>query len=60
MDWLIQNWFFILVLFLCVAMHFFGHGVHREHGGRGGEDEHRGHGEGSGEKEEKKGGHGCC
>jgi hypothetical protein len=37
MDWLAENWFFVLLLIAFIAMHLFGHG----HGGRGG---HGGHG----------------
>lgn len=40
MDSLLENWFFLLVLFLCVGMHFFGHG--------------HGHGHGHGESEAPK------
>ena len=32
MGFLVENWFFLVVLLCCVAMHFFGHG-HR-HGSR--------------------------
>jgi len=49
-----ENWIFILILFICIAMHLFGHGRHGGHGGHGEEGkEHEGH-------SEKKGGHGCC
>lgn len=37
MQWLSQNWVFLLVAVAFVAMHLFGHG----HGGHGG---HAGHG----------------
>lgn len=36
MEWLLENWFFILVAVLCIGMHFFGHGSHGGHGGHGG------------------------
>ncbi len=28
MDWLLANWFWILILVLLIAMHLFGHGGH--------------------------------
>ncbi|PAP74642.1 DUF2933 domain-containing protein [Rubrivirga marina] len=36
MDWLAENWFFVLLFVAFIAMHLFGHG----HGGHG----HGGHG----------------
>jgi hypothetical protein len=41
MEWLTQNWFWVLVFVAFIAMHMFGHGGH----GRGG---HGGHGGGCG------------
>lgn len=38
MDWLAQNWIWVVVLVLFFAVHLFGHGGHGGHGG------HRGHG----------------
>lgn len=38
MEWLQQNWFWVVVFVLFFGMHLFGHGGH---GGRGG---HGGHG----------------
>lgn len=38
MEWIADNWFFILLLLAFVALHVFGHGHHGRHGG------HRGHG----------------
>lgn len=38
MEWLLQNWFFVLILVAFVGMHFFGHGCgggHRHRGTRG-------------------------
>ncbi|MCB1055895.1 MAG: DUF2933 domain-containing protein [Acidobacteria bacterium] len=44
MSILFENWFFLLVLLLCIGMHFFGHG----HGGREhGEPESRTSGSGA-------------
>ncbi len=60
MEWIRENWIFLLFFILFIAMHLFGHGMHRGHGGHGEEDEHKGHGEESTEKKEKKGGHRCC
>lgn len=34
MDWLSQNWFFVLLLVAFVGMHLFGHGGHGGHGRR--------------------------
>lgn len=40
MEWLAENWFFVLLLVAMVAMHLFGHG----HGDHSGHDHgHRGH-----------------
>ncbi len=48
MEWIRENWFFLLFFILFVAMHLFGHGIHGMgcggHGG--GSGEHKGHGEG--------------
>ncbi|MFZ3209310.1 MAG: hypothetical protein WA140_10810 [Geobacteraceae bacterium] len=33
MDWLLANWFWILIFVLFIAMHMFGHGCHGGHGG---------------------------
>lgn len=44
MEWLSENWVFLLVVFAMVAMHLFGHGGHGGHGGAGGDDETRGGG----------------
>jgi hypothetical protein len=38
MEWLSENWVFILVAVAMVAMHLFGHGGH---GGDGGHGSHR-------------------
>jgi hypothetical protein len=60
MEWIRENWVFIIFFILFIAMHFFGRGMHGGCGGHDKEDEHKGHGEGESEKKEKKGGHGCC
>ena len=58
MEWIRQNWVFIIVSIIFIAMHLFGHGCmpgghrHKE------EEEHKEH-EGRSSPEEK-GGHGCC
>lgn len=36
MDWLEQNWLWVLFAVFFVGMHFFGHGSHGSHGGHGG------------------------
>ena len=39
MEWLSGNSFFVLVLLVCIGMHFFGHGHgHGEHVSKDGED----------------------
>ena len=63
MEWIRENWVFIIFFVLFMAMHLFGfgcggHGGPKGHGEEG--EEHKGHGEGSTEKKEKKGGPGCC
>ena len=40
MEWLVENWFWVVIGILFVAMHMFGHGGHGGHGGGG----HGGHG----------------
>jgi len=35
-EWLAENWFWVLVAVLFVVMHLFGHGGHGGHGGQGG------------------------
>ena len=55
MEWIRQNWVFILFAIFFIAMHFFGHGGF----GGGKEDEkHKGHP--GRDSTEKKGGKGCC
>lgn len=33
MDWILANWFWILIAGLFIVMHLFGHGGHGGHGG---------------------------
>ena len=40
MEWLAENWFWVVIGILFVAMHMFGHGGNGGHGGGG----HGGHG----------------
>lgn len=40
MDWLSQNWVWVLVFVAFIGMHLFGHGGHGGHG-RHGDDEPR-------------------
>ena len=35
MDWLAQNWVWVLVFAAFIGMHLFGHGGHGSHGGGG-------------------------
>lgn len=36
MDWLSQNWVWVLIAIAFIAMHTFGHGGHGSHGSQGG------------------------
>ena len=44
MEWLSENWVFLLVAAAMVAMHLFGHGGHGGHGGQRRDDEGKGAG----------------
>lgn len=37
MEWLSENWIFVLVAVAFVVMHLFGHGGHGRHGGHAGD-----------------------
>ncbi len=39
MEWLSQNWVWVLFFVAFVAMHMFGHGGHGGHGGGSGDDD---------------------
>lgn len=60
MEWVKENWVFVIFFIIFIAMHLFGggcmpgHGRHREHG-----EEEEKNKEQSGRGSEK-GGHGCC
>ena len=56
MEWIIENWFWIMFFVIFIGMHLFGHGCHGGHGGKEG-DEHKGHSDES--SSEKKGGSSC-
>lgn len=61
MEWIMENWFFILFALLFIGMHMFGfgcggHSKHSKHGGDEGHNEHKHSDEGS---SEKKGGDSC-
>jgi len=61
MEWVRENWFFILIFIFFVAMHSFGGGCMGGHGRHGEEGHHHeGHTGEEAEKNERKGGHGCC
>lgn len=42
MEWLTENWFFVLLLVAFLGLHLFGHG-HGGHGGHGSHDPHDDH-----------------
>jgi hypothetical protein len=46
MDWLAENWFWVLIFVLFIAMHLFGHGHggHGAHGSKRGQNGHNAHG----------------
>ncbi len=61
MEWVMENWFFILFGALFIGMHLFGfgcggHGKHSRHGVDNGHDKHKNSGDSS---SEKKGGGSC-
>ena len=37
MEWLTENWFWVVIGVAFIAMHLFGHGGHGGHGGGGGQ-----------------------
>lgn len=41
MQWLVTNWFWVLIGVVFIAMHLFGHGGHGGHAGHGGRDRPR-------------------
>lgn len=63
MEWVRENWFFILFAILFIAMHLFGFGCggHSGHGRHGGDEKGNKHKEHSGEgtPEKEKGSHLC-
>jgi len=42
MEWLSENWIFLLIAVAFVAMHLFGHGGHGGHGGGQRDDTRKG------------------
>ncbi|GBE04420.1 hypothetical protein BMS3Abin10_00036 [bacterium BMS3Abin10] len=57
MEWVRENWVWIILFAVFIGMHLFGHGGHGGHGGKEEDNEHKGHsGEGS---SGKKGGSSC-
>lgn len=63
MEWVRENWFFIIFAILFIGIHLFGFGCHGKHGGHGGHGADEGGGEHKGhageESSEKKGGGSC-
>ncbi len=63
MEWVRENWIWILVFAVFIGMHLFGHGGHGGHAGHGGGgkkgDGHQGHEDASHAEKERKGGGGC-
>ncbi len=54
MEWIVENWFWILLGLAFIAMHLFGHGGHGSHSGHGGHDSHGGQEDNRNEKEPQK------
>tara|TARA_R110002050_G_scaffold24157_3_gene64606 strand:- start:354 stop:530 length:177 start_codon:yes stop_codon:yes gene_type:complete len=52
MEWIAENWFWLLIGVLFIVMHLFGHGGHGSHGG------HSGHGGQEDNGDEKRSGTG--
>ena len=42
MEWLSENWVFLVVVIAMIAMHLFGHGGDGSHGGHGRDGQGRG------------------
>ena len=66
MEWLAQNWFWVLIFIFFIAMHLFGHG-HGGHGAHGSQGRSHDHGDqgkhGSQDLSHDHSGqgkHGCC
>lgn len=64
MEWILENWIFILFAALFIGMHLFGfgcggHGKHGDHGGHGEDKGHSGHMHGEEGPDKKKGGGSC-
>ncbi len=41
MDWLAENWFWVLIGVVFIVMHLFGHGGHGGHGSHGRNEKHK-------------------
>lgn len=54
MQWLGNNWIWVVFAVGMIAMHMFGHSGHGGHGGHGGRSGHGGHDDGSDPQEAKK------
>lgn len=61
MEWVRENWFFILFFIIFIAMHLSGHGCMGGHGKHGEEDSkgRKGHGGDISSGKEQKGEHRC-
>jgi len=53
MEWLTQNWIWVVFFALFIGMHLFGHGGHGGHGGGGGGDQRPTEGEQAGKDKPK-------
>ena len=58
MEWLAENWFWVLIGILFVVTHLFGHGGHGSHGGHGGHLESGKHDKHKDENKDRNSGHG--
>lgn len=62
MEWVANNWFFLLVIAVFAGMHFFGYGCcgHRKHKKNDEHGDHDGRTGGRDGEKPKKASHGCC
>lgn len=54
MEWIAENWFWLIIGVLFIVMHVFGHGGHVSHGGHSGHGEHGGQEDNGDEKRSRK------
>ncbi len=60
MEWIIDNWMFILIAAVIITMVFLNFSIRRSYGGHESSHGHEGNPGESSTGGAKKGGHGCC